>query len=193
MARSRVGAGRLICATGVARTASRRERWRLEGRAMNVARWISLLAVAAALVVPRAAHAADTAPLIAPVAKLVAASNAGDRATFVALFTPDSTIVDDFAPYRFSAPGAAGKWYDGFGADATASGITGGVITMQTPKYINVTGTHAWVVVPLTYTYKTKGVAGKETGLLVFTERKTGGRWLFTTMSWGRLTVSTPP
>jgi len=73
------------------------------------------------------ATAAPTlAPVLAPIVAAMKASNAGDRAGLIALFTPDATVVDNFAPYRFAPPDGVGKWYDGFGADAAASGSTGG-------------------------------------------------------------------
>jgi ketosteroid isomerase-like protein len=146
--------------------------------------------VAAAFTV--SAHAASAAPsaVLAPIATLVRTSNTGDRAAFLKLFTPDAAVVDNFAPYRFAPPNGPAKWYDGFGADAAASGSTDGVISTRTPKYVHVTGDHAWIVMPTEYRYKLKGKPELETGSLVFTESRLHGTWLITSMSWAEFSDS---
>jgi hypothetical protein len=132
------------------------------------------------------AHAVSAAPpaVLAPIAAFVRTSNAGDRAEFLKLFTPDATVVDNFAPYRFTPPNGPAKWYDGFNADAAASGSTDGVISTRAPKYVRVTGDRAWIVMPTDYRYKLKGTPELETGSLVFTESRVHGTWLITSMSW---------
>lgn len=165
-----------------------------------------VVAVAVAVWLPAVAAGADVPPPVAPppvagfaqpavatVAKWVKAANAGDRAGVIALFTRDSAIADEFAPFRFAAPSAAAKWYDGFVADAKANDVTQGVIAMHTPKFVNVVNGHAWVVTPLVYTYLLKGAPAKETGMLVCTESRVGAVWLITSMSWAKLTDSSAP
>jgi hypothetical protein len=169
-------------------------------------RFVVAAAVAVALSVPAIAARADVPPPVPPppvagfaqpavatIAKWVKAANAGDRAGVIALFTRDSSIADEFAPFRFPAPSAAAKWYDGFVADAKANDVTHAVIAMHPPKFINVVNGHAWVVTPLVYTYLLNGAPAKETGMLVFTESKVGAAWLITSMSWAKLTDSSAP
>jgi ketosteroid isomerase-like protein len=133
---------------------------------------------------------AAPSPVLASIATLVRLSNAGDRAAFLKLFTSDAVVVDNFAPYRFGPPNGPAKWYDGFGADAAASGSTDGVISLRPAKYVRVTGDHAWVVQPIDYRYTLKGKPELETGSLVFTETRVRGTWLVTTMSWAEVSDS---
>jgi hypothetical protein len=131
-------------------------------------------------------------PELVPIEAAIKASNAGNRAAFVATFTADAAIVDDFAPYRFVAPSAAAHWYDGFLADAAANHITPGSIVARRPKFFHKTVDRAWVVVPTDYHYTLNGKAELETGSLVFTVIKSGVAWKISTMSWAALSDSAP-
>jgi ketosteroid isomerase-like protein len=131
--------------------------------------------------------------VLAPIVAAVKASNAGDRAGLIALFTADATVVDNFAPYRFTPPNGVGKWYDGFGADAAASHSTDGVIAIKPPRYLHVHGDRAWAVVPTDYRYKLSGTPELETGALVFTLSRIGGEWKITSMSWAEASDSGLP
>jgi ketosteroid isomerase-like protein len=132
--------------------------------------------------------AAAGPPALAPIATFYRAANAGDRAALVAAFTPDSAILDEFAPFAFPAPRAAAHWYDGFGADQSANGVTNARIIYTPPTFITVTGTHAYVVVPTVYTYKIHGKPARESGSLAFALRARGGVWKISSMAWAKLT-----
>jgi len=153
-------------------------------------------ALAFALIGPGAAVAA-TVPaepvVLAPIAAFVKASNAGDRAGLIALFTPDAGVVDEFAPYRFPAPSAAAHWYDGFAADSAAKHEESGVIVAHPPSGFHVTGAHAWASIPLDYRYTRAGKAQLETGALVFTLREVAGTWKIASMSWAKLSDTAVP
>jgi hypothetical protein len=138
------------------------------------------------------AHGADRA-VLAPIATFVRAANSGDRAQLIAAFAADSTIVDEFAPFRFPAPHAAAHWFDGFGADQTAGGVTDAVISSTPPKFVTVHGTHAYVVLPTVYTYKIHGKPAKETGALAFTLVEDGRQWQISTMAWAKQTDTSIP
>jgi ketosteroid isomerase-like protein len=149
-------------------------------------------ALLAVLVVCSAAPATERAVLI-PIYTYVHAANAGDRAALISAFTTDSLIIDEFAPFRFAAPNAAGHWYDGFGADQTANGVTDGLITFTPPKFITVSGPHAYVVLPTVYTYKLHGNPAKETGSLSFALVKRNAQWKIGSMAWAKLTDTSIP
>ena len=137
--------------------------------------------------------AAHNRSVLVPVMTFVRAANAGDRALLVAQFTAGSTIVDEFAPFDFSAPHAAAHWYDGFGADQSANGVTGAVIATAPPKFVTVAGTHAYVVLPTVYTYAIHGKPAKETGSLAFALTGRGARWKISAMTWAKLTDTSDP
>ena len=131
-------------------------------------------------------------PAMAPINAAIAAMNAGDRAALVTEFTHDATIVDDFAPYYFTSS-APGRWYDGFVKDAKANHVVPGTIVIHTPKFVHMTSTAAWIVVPTDYPYTHNGKSELETGSLVFTVTRAKGIWKITSMSWAALTDSMAP
>jgi hypothetical protein len=133
------------------------------------------------------------APLMAPIQTFVHAANAGNRSALIAAFAPDGAIIDEFAPFRFPAPDAAAHWYDGFGADQQANGVTDAVITSSKPKFVTLSGMHAYVVLPTVYTYKIHGKPARESGSLAFALVERGTRWKIGAMAWAKLTDTTIP
>ena len=156
-----------------------------------IGRWLAIIALLC-VCAGRAAGAADRGVLV-PIFAFVAAANSGDRAKLVGAFSSDSAIVDEFAPFRFPAPNAAGHWFDGFAADQTANGVSAAVIAVRPPKFMTVAGRHAYVVVPTVYTYRIHGAPAKETGSLAFSLVESGTRWKISTMSWAKLTDTSVP
>ena len=144
------------------------------------------------LVTDAVADAADGGVLV-PIEAFVRASNAGDRAAVIAAFTTDSTIVDEYAPFLFSAPHAAAKWYDGSGPDQTSHGVTDAHSSIAAPKLVTVAGTRAYVVVPSVYAFKVHGKPAKETGLMACTLVRRGTQWKISSMAWAKLTDTSIP
>ena len=48
--------------------------------------------------------------------------------------------------------------------DGKKNGITDGVVTLGSPRHVDIMGDRAYVVVPANYTFKQKGKPGKEIG-----------------------------
>ncbi len=138
------------------------------------------------------AEAADIDVLL-PIQTFVRAANAGNRALVISVFTPDSTIVDEFAPFRFAAPHAAAQWYDGSGPDQTAHGVTDARISFAAPTFITVQGAHAYVVVPAVYAYKIHGKPAKETGSVAYSLTRRDAKWKISAMAWAKLTDTSIP
>ena len=165
------------------------------GFAANVARMMRRFVALAGLMfacATRGAAAADR-PLLVPIHTFVAAVNAGNRAQLISAFTGEGIIADEFAPFTFPAPNAARHWFDGFGADQQASGVSGAVISVRPPKFATVAGAHAYVVIPTIYTYRLHGKPAQETGSLAFTLLQRGSHWKIATMSWAKLTDTSVP
>ncbi len=158
---------------------------------MSVIR-IAALTLLAILTSRFAADAADSG-VIVPIATFVHAANAGDRARLISAFTADSAIVDEFAPFRFPAPDAAAHWYDGFGADQTANGVSDAHISYTAPKFVSVDGVHAYVVLPTVYTYKIHGKPAQETGSLAYTLVRRAANWKISAMAWAKRTDTSIP
>ncbi len=150
------------------------------------------VAIIAGLSLAGAASAADQRVLV-PIQTYVRAANAGHRAELISAFTADSTIVDEFAPYSFPAPHAAAHWYDGFGADQLAGGVSAAEIRYTAPKFVTVAGIRAYVVLPTVYTYKIHGRPARESGSLAFALRNVGGAWKISAMAWAKLSDTSIP
>jgi ketosteroid isomerase-like protein len=152
----------------------------------------AVVALIAMLGLNCAAVAGDRSVLV-PIHRFVRAANAGDRTALISAFSGDSVIVDEFAPFRFPAPRAAAHWYDGFAADQAANGVSGAVIAYAPPKFVTVSGMHAYVVLPTVYTYKIHGKPAKEAGSLAFALTRHDARWEISAMAWAKLTDTSQP
>lgn len=136
---------------------------------------------------------ASNIDVLLPIHTFVRAANAGDRALLISLFTPDSTIVDEFAPFCFAAPHAAAHWYDGSGPDQTAHGVTDARISFAAPRFVTVQGSAAYVVVPAIYAYKVHGKPAKEAGSAAFSLTRRSAKWKISAMAWAKLTDTSIP
>ena len=74
-----------------------------------------------------------------------------------------TSIIDEFPPHEWHGVGGCTKWIADYEADSKKNGITDGVVTLGTPKHVDVTADRAYVVVPADYSYKQKGKPVKET------------------------------
>jgi ketosteroid isomerase-like protein len=153
---------------------------------------VALVTLFAFLAARSLADAAGSDVLL-PIQTFARAANAGNRAVVISVFTPDSTIIDEFAPFRFGAPQAAAHWYDGSGPDQTAHGVTDARISFAAPKFITVQGAQAYVVVPAVYAYKIHGKPAKETGSVAYSLTRRGAKWKISAMAWAKLTDTSIP
>ena len=142
-----------------------------------------VLALAALIAAP--ASASDKTDVMASVQRFVDGFNKGDTKTAAAACADQTSIVDEFPPYEWHGAGACMKWMSDYDADAKKNGITDAVVTLGTPRHVDITGDRAYVVVPTGYTYKLKGTPDKETGSsLTIALQKIGGSWRITGWAW---------
>jgi len=144
------------------------------------------LALLAALVAfPALAHAGPAEDaVLAPVKKFTAALSAGDEKAAAALMTASPSITDEFAPFHWEGKTAIADWFAGDGADMKANGVTDDHVSIGKPLHVMISGDHAYVVAPMTYTYLMHGKKTVETALFTVAEVKTGGSWLIATWSY---------
>ncbi len=162
-------------------------RWR-GGRAPGLP-----LASLVLLLVATAAHAGDTwaagdAAVEAPIRQFTAAINMGDVKAALATHIAAPAITDEVAPYLWSGPKALDKWFSDLGASEAAEGIAGDLVSLGTPSREEVSGSHAYVVWPATFTYNRKSVPMRETAQWTFTLVKQGAVWKIASWAW-----SAPP
>ena len=135
--------------------------------------------------VPAAAD--DKKDVMVPVNQFVDAFNKGDGGTAAAACADETSILDEFPPHEWHGSGACLKWMSDYDADAKKNGITDGLVTLGTPKHIDVSGDRAYVVIPSNYTFKMKGKPVKETGsAFTFALQKGQAGWRITGWSWAK-------
>jgi hypothetical protein len=150
---------------------------------------VTLLAFLAA----RSPAPAAATDVLLPIQTFVRAANAGDRALLISVFTADSTIIDEFAPFHFGAPHAAAAWFDGSGPDQTAHDVTDARLSFGAPTFMTVHGADAYVVVPAVYAYKIHGKPAKETGSVAYSLARQNRLWKISAMAWAKLTDTSIP
>jgi ketosteroid isomerase-like protein len=145
------------------------------------------LALGLVMLTAGSALASETTDVIATVHQFVDGFNKGDAKSALAACADQTSIVDEFPPYAWDGAGACSKWANDYEADARKNGITDGVVTLDKPRHVEVTGDRAYVVFPTSYAYKQNGKAMKEahsTFTLVLQKGSSG--WRITAWAWAK-------
>ena len=104
----------------------------------------------------------------------------------LAACAPETSIIDEFAPYSWHGPGACATWARAFGAEAKKDGMSDPFVTLGAAKHTDITTTHAYVVVPAKYTFKVHGrVASESAATMTFALVKTSG-WHIVAWTWSK-------
>jgi hypothetical protein len=146
-----------------------------------------VMALGLAALVQGTTAGSDKTAVMASIHQFVDAFNKGDTKTAAAACASETSIIDEFPPHEWHGAGGCSKWIDDFDADAKKNGITDGVVTLRTPKHVDIAADRAYVVVPADYSYKQKGKTLKEVGslLTVVLQKGTGG-WRITAWAWSK-------
>jgi ketosteroid isomerase-like protein len=146
-------------------------------------RYVFVLALV--VLIGGAAVAQDNQAVVTPVRQFVDAFNKGDAKGVAATCADSASIIDEFAPYAWHGANACAKWMSDYFADAKKNGMTEGMVSMGTPRHVDVTGDVAYVVAPTEFSYKLKGKATKESGAALTIVLKKGAQgWRITAWSW---------
>jgi hypothetical protein len=144
-----------------------------------------LVALAVAILAAGPAAASEKTDVMVPVQQFIDGFNKGDTKTALAACADQTSIIDEFPPHEWHGAGACGNWANDFDADAKKKGITDGVVTLGTPRHVDVTADRAYVVVPANYAFKQKGKPVKETGsTLTLALQKGAAGWRITAWTW---------
>jgi ketosteroid isomerase-like protein len=148
---------------------------------------IIFIALALAALAQGTTAAQDKTAVMASVHQFVDAFNKGDTKTAVAACADQTFIIDEFPPYEWRGPGGCAKWANDYDADAKKNGVTDGVVTLGTPRHVDITADRAYVVVPADYTYKQKGKVVKESGsMLTVVQQKGAAGWRIIAWAWAK-------
>jgi ketosteroid isomerase-like protein len=146
-----------------------------------------LTAATLILLLAGVAFASGAADVMKPVHQFIDGFNKGDAKSALAACADEAYIIDEFAPYEWHGAGACSTWANDYEADAKKNGITDGVVTIGKPKHVDVSGDHAYVVVPTTYAFKQNGKPTKENNaVLTLTLQKSSSGWRITSWAWSK-------
>jgi ketosteroid isomerase-like protein len=146
-------------------------------------KFIVTLAAASLLLFAPAAHANDAA-VEATIRQFAIAFNKGDLKTAKALHIAAPTIIDEVAPHYWSGPKAFDSWGADLAKSDAAQGVTGGQVLIGVPTREVVSGDHAYVVTPTTYTFKQKGMTMREIAQMTLVMNKEASGWKIASWTW---------
>jgi SnoaL-like domain len=133
------------------------------------------------------ANATQESDVMAPVHQFVDGFNQGNANSALAACADPTYIIDEFPPYEWHGAGACSTWANDYLADAKKNGITDGVVTLGKPRHVDITGDHAYVVVPANYSFKQNGKSVKETGsTFTLALEKGAAGWRITAWTWSK-------
>ena len=144
-----------------------------------------ILAGALLLALAPAARAADTgAGVETTISQFSAALHAGDSKAARSFLTARTVILDDVAPYYWGGANAFESWQTDLAKASTARGMSEEDAQLGTPTRVEVSGDHAYAILPATHTFKMKGRAMREIAQLTFILVKDAGSWKITSWTW---------
>jgi hypothetical protein len=124
---------------------------------------------------------------MAPVHRFVNGFNAGDAKAALAVCADVMSIIDEIPPYEWHGSGACSKWLGDYDADARRNGISDGVVTIETPRHVDISADRAYVVLPANYTFLRNGTRMRETGsTFTFALHQRHEGWRITGWSWSK-------
>jgi hypothetical protein len=145
---------------------------------------IALLTISAA----SGAEAPD-AQVMAPIRLFIDSFNKGDlKAAASALSPAGLTIIDDVSPHVWTGPNAFETWSKALAASDQTEGNTDGAVKLGKPTRVVVSADRGYVVLPVVYTYKAKGVAMREPAQMVYALQTGTSGWKITGWTWAGTT-----
>ncbi|WP_206306907.1 nuclear transport factor 2 family protein [Streptomyces sp. F001] len=124
---------------------------------------------------------------MAAVVQYVDAFNHSDAKAMAATCADPMQILDGMAPHVWQGPTAGEEWWRDVLTEGEHVGASDYHITLDEPRHVDVTGDHAYVVVPATMTFALQGRQVTQTGS-VFTValRKVDTEWRLTAWAWAK-------
>jgi hypothetical protein len=138
-----------------------------------------LIAAALAAVAARPVAASDKGDVLSVLHKWVEAfNNGGDMKPLAMSSCADpATLLGNLPPYEWHGEGACSRWLADFATYAKTNEMTNVSATLGRVREIDVNGDRAYVVAPVTFTYKVKGKPTRETGGWTVALQKAATGW----------------
>ncbi|WP_318199243.1 YybH family protein [Streptomyces sp. SCL15-4] len=124
---------------------------------------------------------------MAAVVQYVDAFNRGDAKAMGAACADSMQILDGMAPHVWQGPTASDDWWRDVLTEGEHVGASAYRISLDEPRHVDVSGDHAYVVVPATMTFDLQDKQVTQTGS-VFTValRKVDREWRLTAWAWAK-------
>ena len=142
-----------------------------------------ILAGALLLALAPAAQASDT-DVETTINQFSAALHAGDSKAAKTFLTAHTVILDDAAPYYWAGPNAFENWQADLAKASAARGMTEEDANLGAPTRVEVSGAHAYAILPAIHTFKVKGQVMREIAQLTFILAKAPTGWKITSWTW---------
>lgn len=124
---------------------------------------LAALTLAALAIAP--AGASETTDVMSVLHQFVDGFNkGGDMKPILAACADETSIIDDFPPNEWHGAGGCARWLSDFIASNKTDGVTDGFITLGKARHVDISTDHAYVVAPLSFTFKMKGNPMKANG-----------------------------
>lgn len=96
----------------------------------------------------------------------------------------DAVVIDDLPPHVWQGPGACSAWFRAFEAWAAQAGATDAAITLGEISHLDVDGDFAYLVAPVTLSYRRAGKSVEFPGTITLTLRKRTSGWGISGAAW---------
>jgi hypothetical protein len=131
------------------------------------------------------AVAASAQDVNAPIQQMLKGFNTGDLKLVAGSYASGGVvIVDEVAPHLWSGSDANATWLADLDKHDKALGVTDGKVTARPASRTEVNGDSAYVVLPVTYTYKEKDKPMAQDAHMVFVLHKEAGAWKIASWIW---------
>ena len=127
---------------------------------------MTAVALSAAMLAAGPAAASERDNVMKTVRQWMDSLNKGDMQTAIAACAEETAIVDEFPPYEWHGKGTCSKWAAALEVYNKQIGITYGVTEAKEPRRVDITGNHAYVVLPVDYRFTRNGKDGAQIGAL---------------------------
>ncbi len=118
------------------------------------------------------------------ISQFSAALHAGDSKAAKTFLTGRTVILDDVAPYYWGGTHAFETWQADLAKASTARGMSEEDAVLGAPTRVEVSGDHAYAILPATHTFKMKGRMMREVAQLTFTLAKDPAGWKIVSWAW---------
>ena len=143
-----------------------------------------IIAVAVAVVGAGPVVASQEAGVMAPVRQFVDGFNKGDIKMVQAACAGQTFIIDDFPPHEWRGSRATSKWFHDLAALGKKYDMSDPFVTLLEPRQVDVTGSHAYVIIPINLRYNDKGQVVKRAGLMTLALHKGVDGWRVAALAW---------